>query len=263
MQERDNAYILGLEGFIYTTDRSEWGLTERHAVVVMLSAGRQLFEIGLPEGQSVRANAIVVGPLVKRRLSAPDGQLVDLHVMPTHPLYRQFVGMAAPGVTAIDREAFAPWDELLQAMYRGQAHLDEVRASFDEMVDLASQLVPRRARANPSQADQVYDLLARQPDASLDEIAEHLRVSPRWMSRIFLQAFDMSYRDYQSWRKHRRAMEMLYSRRTLTDLAHEAGFTDSPQFNRAFQRWFGLSPSYSRDRSKVRVFAHDRPLSGD
>jgi AraC family transcriptional regulator, arabinose operon regulatory protein len=82
------------------------------------------------------------------------------------------------------------------------------------------------------------------------------------MSRLFQQAMGMSHRDYMSWRKHRRAMEMLYSRRSLTELAHEAGYADSPQFTRAYQRWYGLAPSASRDPQRVRVIRRERLPKG-
>jgi AraC-like DNA-binding protein len=39
----------------------------------------------------------------------------------------------------------------------------------------------------------------------------------------------------------------------LTQLAHESGFTDSAHPTHAWQRSFGLPPSYTRDRSHVHV----------
>jgi AraC family transcriptional regulator, arabinose operon regulatory protein len=39
-------------------------------------------------------------------------------------------------------------------------------------------------------------------------------------------------------------------------VALQAGFADSPQFSRTFQRWYGQSPSFSRDPKSVRVFIH-------
>ena len=75
------------------------------------------------------------------------------------------------------------------------------------------------------------------------------------MARLFSSAVGMSLRDYQGWLKQRRTLELLCSSRSLTEVALAAGFSDSPQFSRSFQRWYGQSPSFSRDPKQVHVVA--------
>ena len=72
----------------------------------------------------------------------------------------------------------------------------------------------------------------------------------------FAAAVGMPFREYQNWIKQRRVYEVLYSRRSLTQVAMAAGFADSPQFARMFRRWYGQSPSYSRDPKRVRIVIH-------
>jgi AraC family transcriptional regulator, arabinose operon regulatory protein len=251
---RDHAYLTGFEGYVYTTDRTDTPFTQRPSAQVMLSANRSPFELVLRNGETLHASAMAVAPMVERRFVSPHGQQVGFHVMPTHPLYRHLVGVPGSGVVPIDRDAFSAWDDMLTALYEGRSTSEVVQQHFDAVVRCAAGLFTPRPLAYPAQAELIYELLVREPDVGLARMAEQFRVSGRWMSKLFHQAMGMSLRDYQTSRKHRKALEMIYSRRSLTDLAHEAGFADSPQFTRAFQRWYGQNPSFSRDRQQVGVF---------
>jgi AraC-like DNA-binding protein len=255
---RDNMYVLGLEGFAYTTDRSATGFTQRHEAVVMVNAHHAPFELELEGGERISASAVVVAPMVKRRLLSPHGHLVDFHITPSHRLYRRFLGIPVPGAVAIDRRAFSEWDEALVAMHEGSTNLDCVQSLFEPLARRASELFVARAPMNPTQCEQVHQLIERHPAASLAEMAEELGVSPRWMAKLFQQAMGMPHRDFQTWLKHRRTLELIHSRRSLTEVAHAAGFTDSAQFTRSFQRWYGQNPSFTRDPQRVRLFMAPR-----
>ncbi|WP_395350914.1 helix-turn-helix domain-containing protein [Variovorax sp. UC122_21] len=49
--------------------------------------------------------------------------------------------------------------------------------------------------------------------------------------------------------------KLLYSGRSLTDIAHEAGLSDSAHLSHFYRHWYGQSPSYSRDRESVKFFS--------
>jgi AraC-like DNA-binding protein len=51
-----------------------------------------------------------------------------------------------------------------------------------------------------------------------------------------------------------RATQFFNGQATLTEIAQLAGFSDSAHLSRAWQRRYGLPPSYLRDRSHVRIF---------
>ncbi|GAP39057.1 hypothetical protein ISF6_0770 [Piscinibacter sakaiensis] len=57
-------------------------------------------------------------------------------------------------------------------------------------------------------------------------------------------------------------LDLLPTGRSLTEVAHAAGFGDSPQFSRTFLRWYGLSPSNSRNAKFMRVVRRSRYNAG-
>src|SRR6218665_4026345 len=76
----DNAYVLGYHGFVYTSAQVSSGLTVRHSAVVLLTADHTDIEVALRDAPPVAAPAMVVAPLVARRLTARDAQLLSVNV---------------------------------------------------------------------------------------------------------------------------------------------------------------------------------------
>lgn len=248
----DNSYVLGMQGFIYTTSRTCSSFVARHCAVVLISVDGSLFDVNLTKGPPMRGNVAVVAPLVERQLMTPRGGVVSINVNPTHPLFRHFVSASAPSVVTLQREQFTAWDDALVALHSGAMDVAAAQAVFEELVHAVCALLPAPG-PRPAQLTPMLEFLYANPEASVDELATHLGVAPRRMTQLFRSAMGMTFRDYKTWLKQRRVMEIFYSRRSLTSVAHAAGFTDSPQFARAFQRWFGQSPSFSRDPNHVRV----------
>ena len=75
------------------------------------------------------------------------------------------------------------------------------------------------------------------------------------MSHLISDSLGLSFRAYQAWRKQVRVCKLLYSGRSLTDIAHEAGLSDSAHLSHFYRHWYGQSPSYSRDRESVKFFS--------
>jgi AraC-like DNA-binding protein len=252
---KDNSYVLGHHGFIYTSVRLTASTTTRHPAVLLLSVDHRPFRIGLPHGPPLEATAVLVPPRVERRLVAHGVPVLSVNVMPSHAAFHVFRAMHGAGVRVLDRLAFNPMQEEFEALLHGRASIVEAELSFSRIVTEAQRQLPPAAPPDPK-ALPLIRLLDAQPDLGLDELARRLGHSQQVMSRLFSSAVGMSLRDYQNWLKQRRVYDVLYSRRSLTQVAYSAGFADSPQFTRTFQRWYGVSPSAARDPSLVRVFIH-------
>lgn len=248
----DNSYVLGMHGFIYTTSRGDHAYVARHCAVVLVSVDGSLFDVNPRKGPALRGNVAVIGPLVERQLVAPHGNIVGFNVNPTHPLFRHFVAGPAAALTSLPREPFLPWSDALAALHDGSMPVAAAQAVFDEVLAEVCSLIPQPG-PRPAHLTPMLDYLYGHTEATIDELAAHLGVTPRRMTQLFRASMGMSFRDHKTWLKQRKVMEIFYSRRSLTNVAHAAGFTDSPQFARAFQRWFGQSPSFSRDPVHVRV----------
>lgn len=85
---------------------------------------------------------------------------------------------------------------------------------------------------------------------AMEEIAERLAISTRQFERVFQSATGMSPNRFYRLLRLRYGMWMLKtSRRSVTDVALEAGFADCAHFSRHFREFFGLSPSQVRKDS--------------
>jgi AraC family transcriptional regulator len=88
---------------------------------------------------------------------------------------------------------------------------------------------------------------------SLEELAQVSGFAPFHFHRVFKSAFGQTPHEYGLRRRVYRAAFMLEHgdrRRTLTEIAHELGFSESSDFSRAFKAQFGVSPSEFRKQPR-------------
>lgn len=251
----DNAYVLGHHGFVYSSTRLPGGATLRHPAVLLLSVDGTPCTLTLPDGHSLRAAAVLVPPRVERRLDATGVPMLSFNIMPAHAAYHVFRAMQPSGVRALDRHLFNALQPGFDDLLHGRASIVQAELTFSRTVTEAQRVLPPAPTPDPL-ALPLIRMLDDHPELSLEALAHRLGYSQQVMSRLFSSAVGMSLRDYQNWLKQRRVYDTLYSRRSLTQVAHGAGFADSPQFTRTFQRWYGQSPSAARDPKRVRVFIH-------
>jgi len=259
--QRDCCYVLGYHGFVYAGDDLSGGNTVRHSAALLLSHDHRAFTVTLPDGRSHTGVALVVPPLVNRSLQAARVGLLSFNVLPSHPLFHRFIAVQHTGVNALLREPFDALDADLADMFHGELPFDRADALFEAAVALASAQLPPVPAPDPA-ALEVIRLLDENPQLSVDDLAQRLGRSTQSMSRLFSSAVGMSAREYQGWLKLRRMSDVLYTESSLTDVALNAGFADSPQFTRTFQRWYGKLPSHSRDPKHVRTFIRGAEIKG-
>jgi AraC family transcriptional regulator, arabinose operon regulatory protein len=249
---KDNHYWFGSSGFLFT---SPWVVTPgtvRHAAVILLTAGGAPVQVQV-DGKIIAASAAAVAPLTRRGLCAMDAGLVSLHVFPPHPCFRAFHAIPQPGVLALERARFAPFDADLARAYEGRLSLGDARELFEEIVTIAARQLPWAAQE--WRCDRLHDLLRDNPACSLPQLAHQLGLSYTGASHYFSRVVGLPLRSYQLWLKHLSAAELRLRGGTLTEIAHASGFVDSSHLCRAWQASYGLSPSYARDASRVRIHA--------
>jgi AraC-like DNA-binding protein len=79
---------------------------------------------------------------------------------------------------------------------------------------------------------------------SVSELARSVGLSTSRLCHIFQKQIGFPIRRYFLWKKLIRAIRALELADTLTDAAHEAGFSDSAHMNRTFRKMFGIKPSF-------------------
>jgi len=249
---KDNHYWFGPSGFLFT---SPWVVTRdtvRHAAVLLLTASGEPVEVSAG-GRTVSAGAAAIAPLTRRGLRAMDAGLVSLHIFPPHPCFSAFHGIPGPGVLALERARFTQFDAQIERAYEGRLTLGDARGLFDDIVAEAVRQLPCAGRE--CRGDRLHELLRENPACSLPELARELGLSYTGASHYFSRVVGLPLRSYQLWLKHLTAAELRLRGGTLTEIAHASGFVDSSHLSRSWQSSYGLSPSYARDPSRVRIHA--------
>lgn len=77
----------------------------------------------------------------------------------------------------------------------------------------------------------------------LKDVAARAGVSPSYFLHLFKEQTGAPYRRYRLWIRMGFALRVFRAGRSLTDAAHEAGFSSSAHFSTAFAQMFGMPPS--------------------
>lgn len=89
---------------------------------------------------------------------------------------------------------------------------------------------------------------------SVGEIAADVELSESRFSHLFTEQVGVSVRRYQLWIRLRDAIHLLANGTSLTETAHEAGFSDSAHLTRTFRQMLGIAPSALLKHSSLIVF---------
>ncbi|WJH37009.1 AraC family transcriptional regulator [Paenibacillus sp. CC-CFT747] len=80
-------------------------------------------------------------------------------------------------------------------------------------------------------------------ELSLETVAEHVRISPNYLSRLFKGMLGMTFLEYVTDKKLRRAGELLlYEKMTVQDVSAKLGYQSTHYFIRIFKERYGLTP---------------------
>lgn len=244
-QANDNIYSFGLPGFIFT---SPWVVTQnvvRHYATILISTSYDPIEITV-NGYRLRANAIVVSPLLMRNIDARNVGLISVNVSPLDLSYTAFRQFNAIGVTPLERQCYADMDDQLLLAYQGKLLLPGCNDLYRKIIEKTTEQLPFSGRSD-THFRQLLHILETQPVSSLSEIAKRLGLSHSRTTHLFTSSIGLSLKSYLYWRKIAFAGEMLPAQDSLTDIAHNSGFSDSAHLSRTWKNKFGMSPSYARN----------------
>ncbi len=249
----DHLYFFSANSYVYASRKDDFPATSRPHAVLLFSVDGTPLTLRTPRRQFV-GGAIAVAPQTVRTLSMSNAGLVSINLPPSSPFFSAFSSIVPPGAHVLERKAFKPFDGFLSGMHEGARKPAQAEEIFHDLVTMAVEQLPRAQRID-TRVLQVLRYLDEEPEASLVELARAFELSPHRMSHLISDSLGLSFRAYQAWRKQVRVCKLLYSGRSLTDIAHEAGLSDSAHLSHFYRHWYGQSPSYSRDRESVKFFS--------
>jgi len=85
-----------------------------------------------------------------------------------------------------------------------------------------------------------------QPELSLSELAKSLKTNSSVLSKVINQVHGLNFNDFINSRRCKAFLDKLskgdHQQKTLLSLAFESGFNSKATFNRAFKKYYGVSP---------------------
>ncbi|MCI8800134.1 response regulator transcription factor [Acetatifactor muris] len=133
------------------------------------------------------------------------------------------------------------YPELLTCFARVKSQLDEEHKQVEELSGgYYEQIVART----------IQYLKEHYRQASLEEAAEQVNLSPAYLSKIFKEKSGTGFSDTLSSIRMNKAKEMLDDPQYKSyDIAYYLGYDNPKNFSRAFKAYFGMSPSEYRSRT--------------
>lgn len=249
--ERKRHLYLAGRGFIYAGPGFETRATSGFAANILLPVKRGAFEVAF-EGKRHRYTAVALRQLVERDVYAPDVDMLNIGVSPNHWYYRNFRAIPRPGGFALDREAYADLDEIIQALCDGQLDVPQAIRFFKTVVERTVRCTPRPKRISRS-IERALQMLSENPNYPLNDLATAVGLSYDRMSYLFTEAVGLPLRSYLLWQKIHISVALLTSGRPLTEIALAAGFSDSAHLSNSWQKAYGVSPSYFAGNRNVQI----------
>lgn len=140
--------------------------------------------------------------------------------------------------------------------------LRDFKLCSEDFLDAMSSLVRRKSLTH-SQAlvDKVKKYVEnhyQDPELSLQEVAQHVFVTPQYLSRLFKGVVKVSFTEYVTHYRMHKAVSLLEDvSSSIHTVASEVGYHDSKYFAVCFKKSIGLSPTEFRKNPNHRK----RPLS--
>ncbi|NVK43655.1 MAG: AraC family transcriptional regulator [Oceanospirillaceae bacterium] len=208
----------------------------------------------MPEGQSVELRDRVVN-FSETLVDACAG------VMPEMQALAPFWERARFGIEFLDPVLVQQADELLadladaggfRRLTRFWTLLELLASAPDYRILSTSSYIPatgKRLLEKASDAIQfIFDHYDR--ELSLEDVAEHLDMTPSYFSRFFRKATGHRFIDFVNGLRISRACERLaHSDEPITDICFAVGFNNIANFNRRFHAIKGMTPSEYRRTS--------------
>jgi AraC-like DNA-binding protein len=153
-------------------------------------------------------------------------------------------------ICALPVDAALPHMRRLAERFRAGAD-DAALAEAGKAIVAALAGQPRSSAPDPRVRAMIDYAAANIENAiSLPLAAGAAGLSPSRARHVFVEQTGLPFKTYVLWLRIQRAVEIFAAGASLTEAAHEAGFSDSAHLSRTFRRTFGLPAAALRINSR-------------
>jgi len=205
------------------------------------------FKVVVPLAGEVRvesaARGVLTGPVVVvnpnevHAMHATQSRLALVYVEPQSPLGRSIAWQERHAATRFGQRVAAEVRERVGSPHDGP--LPPVQELLAAATDPASvDRLDRRVTAALARLD-----VEASSHVPLRSLAELVGISESRLSHLFAASLGVPVVRYRRWRRLRQAMGALGAGSSITDAAHESGFSDCAHLSRTFMGMMGITPS--------------------
>jgi len=228
-----------------------------HALQVTISMGEP-FNFTCEEAEPALYQGVIVGADIEHSLQGRNGQYVTLLLDPElHPVKHILGNHQTSGFAQIDENRLTQMRDFIQFLIADQASKtkSKIENPIAALMSILSQSDCQQALDSRIETVIGYIAKAEHKMADVEELAQVVALSSGRLIHLFKQEVGIPIRRYLLWQRllDACAYASLHahdemncdgkSDLSLTDAAHQAGFTDSAHFSRTFKAMFGLHPS--------------------
>ncbi len=218
-------------------------LHAHHAIQVTIGLGGR-FRLETTNGH-VGGEAVAVAADVGHTFQA-EGLFAILFAAPESRLGRAITArfFQASDLSAIPRDMLGDFPERIAALFRAGGRNEEAliaqgRGLISHLAaDVRADVPDLRVRKVIAWAGQRLD-----GPLGLVEAAAVAGLSAGRLRHLFVEHTGLPFKSFVLWLRLMRALERFAAGRSLTEAAHEAGFSDSAHLSRTFRRMFGVAPA--------------------
>jgi AraC-like DNA-binding protein len=252
---------LGIGWALFTGCAGDNASHRHHAVQIALSRTGSL-RVWVAGQDWLGAAGVIIGTDVQHRLAESDKPVTLLYLDGESGHGRAIRDSLRGGARLLSRNAVT---RLLAAIDQGRSPEPAAAAVLSVLTG------DRRLQARPAADAVIAASLAAlprplPPRLTLESLARPCQLSPSRYAHRFAAHTGMALRPYLRWLRLLTAVERIAQGASLTDAAHQAGFSDSAHFSRTFRRHFGIAPRVLRELALSGVgggAAADRRLRAD
>lgn len=242
--EQENLIFKAGDTGIFLGKVKENAVHQHYAVQLTISIYEK-FEVK-GEKEAYESDCMAIQPQVTHQVDSKDQPVLIVLLNPASAV-GHFVGkhLTSESFEEFDEE----WIEYLR-MFTRDLLKNEINektflsacinsmAEFNDRCLLARHQVDKRVLAALQYLDR-----HRRELIPLREMASEMCLSESRFQHLFKEHTGISYRRMQLWKRLMTSFDLVQNTKTLTELAHNAGFSDSAHYSKTFKESFGFTPS--------------------
>lgn len=241
--------------FLWVSRSFKGAMTRRYATNVIVAINPKPFLLKQPKQPERPCAAAVCASGAPRCVDATDTPFLSLNLDPGSADAQKLESLiAGERVRWVDRAALAGCDTAMAAMLEGRLDAVQARELGDRLIEaLCGPRAPgvsldERVR---TVAEHLRETLP--PDVEVEPLARRVGLSPMRLMHLFSEQVGLPMSSFLLWAKMRRALSLIQSGQSLTNIAQACGFADSSHLTRTFRSFYAVRPSQITDSSYVQV----------